>query len=113
MSSVADAPRHPGGVTFSPIAPRGPGRVAMGAKFAHRAWRNLRCGVWGAGRCRSETLKRQRKRFQLEFETTGDAIQPRRPLWPSQKLFGTKVGWSAISRRNAPLLIRARGWLHR
>ena len=29
-----------------------------------------------------------RKRFQLELEITGDAIQPRRPLWPSQKLSG-------------------------
>jgi hypothetical protein len=35
---------------------------------------------------RSETLKRQRKRFQLEAEIGGGAIQLRRPLRSPQKL---------------------------
>jgi hypothetical protein len=38
----------------------------------------------------SETFKRQRKRFQLELEISGGAIQLRRPLRPSQKLPGRR-----------------------
>jgi hypothetical protein len=42
------------------------------------------CATTGPGR--SETLKRQRKRFQLEAEIGGGAIQLRRPLRSPQKL---------------------------